>query len=344
MMKMSFGAWAFVGGAALLASTAMAADKQADAKVEDDADQFITLTTENDKFGTESTDRHYTNGFRVKYTRLTDEAPAWVQSVGEVLPLVDFGGKTAVSYGVNHAIFTPDNVERAAPSPGDMPYSGYLFGTVGIADIQPDRTDEYELAAGVVGPAAEGKFVQRAYHDITGIYKPNGWDFYHLENEPTLNFTWLRRHRGLAAWDNGSWFVDFEPRYGFAAGNVFTHANAGGTVRFGPSEARGQDTVGSMVPGTPGTGIFENNGRGFTWFTFVSADGRAVARNIFLDGNTWQDSPSVDKKTFVADLATGVVVTAGDVRGSFTLNRRTTEFKGQPDDDVFGAISLGYRF
>ncbi len=344
MKKTSFAAWGIVWSAALLATTAMAADKQAEAKVDGDADQFVTLTTENDKFGTKSIDRHYTNGFRGKYTRLTDEVPAWVQSLGEVLPLVDFGGKTAVSYGLNHAIFTPDHVQNYGRTPGDMPYSGYLFGTVGIADIEPNRTDEYELSVGMVGPAAGGKFVQRKYHDIAGIYKPNGWDDYHLENEPILNFSWVRRHKGLAAWDNGDWFVDFEPRYGFAAGNAFTHANVGGTVRFGPSAARGQDTVGLMVPGMPGTGIFEKSGRGFTWFTFVSADGRAVARNIFLEGNTWEDSPSVDKKYFVADLATGIVVTTGDIRGSFTLNSRSKEFRTQTDNDVFGSISVGYRF
>lgn len=349
MMKKSYGAWGFVFGMAVMAGTALsgvavATDKQASVAVEDDADEFVTLTTENDKYGTKSIDRHYTNGFRAKYTRLTDEAPAWVETVGDALPLIDFGGKTAVSFGLNHAIFTPDNVQNYGPTPGDMPYSGYLFGTVGIADIEADRTDEYELAVGMVGPAAGGKFVQRAYHDIAGLYKPNGWDDYHLENEPTLNFSWLRRHKGLAAWDNGEWFVDLEPRYGFAAGNVYTHANAGATVRFGPSEARGQDTVGLMVPGLPGTGIFEKNGRGFTWFTFVSADGRVVGRNMFLDGNMFGDSPDVNKKLLVADLATGLVVTTGDIRGSFTLNRRTREFKGQPDEDVFGAINLGYRF
>jgi lipid A 3-O-deacylase len=339
MNLLSFGAWSFVCSAALVAGVAHAADK-----VERNGDQFITFTTENDKFGPKAIDRHYTNGFRGQYTRLTDEAPSWVQTLGEILPLVDVGGKTAVTYGLNHAIYTPDNVERAAPSPGDMPYSGYLFGTLGIADIDPTRTDQYELAVGVVGPAAGGKFVQRKYHDLTGIYKPNGWKYYHLENEPTLNVSWVRRHRGYAAWDNGTWFADFEPRYGFAAGNVHTHANAGATVRFGPSRARGEDTVGLMVPGLPGTNVFENNGSGFNWFTFVSADGRAVARNIFLDGNTFSDSPSVDKKILVADFATGLVVTTGDFRGSFTLNQRTREFDRQPDRDIFGSISVGYRF
>lgn len=339
-----------VSMAALMATQAMADTTSANPSagtgaVSEDADQFLSLTTENDKYGTKSQDRHYTNGFRLQYTRVTDEAPSWVETVGEALPALELGGKTAVSYGFNHAIFTPDNVQLPFPTTRDVPYSGYLYGTVGVADIQDDRTDQYELAVGVVGPMAAGKFVQRGYHDIAGLYKPNGWDNYRLKNEPTLNVSWLRRHRGLAAWDNGDWFADFEPHYGFALGNVYTYATTGGIVRFGPSEARGQDVMGLMVPGMPGTGIYENTGKKFTWFTFVSADGRAVARNMFLDGNMFSSSPSVDKEVLVADLAAGVVGTYGKVRGSFTLNNRTKEFKTQTDgDDVFGALNLGYRF
>ena len=40
-------------------------------------------------------------------------------------------------------------------------------------------------------------------------------------------------------------------------------------------------------------------------YVFARAEGRAVARNIFLDGNTFGHSQSVDHKWLVADLSVG---------------------------------------
>jgi hypothetical protein len=45
---------------------------------------------------------------------------------------------------------------------------------------------------------------------------------------------------------------------------------------------------------------------GFGLFLLAGAEGRAVVRNIFLDGNTSKDGHSVDKKHFVGHLETGV--------------------------------------
>jgi len=38
-------------------------------------------------------------------------------------------------------------------------------------------------------------------------------------------------------------------------------------------------------------------------YLFAFVDGRAVGRDIFLDGNTFTDSHSVTRKTFVGDLS-----------------------------------------
>lgn len=53
---------------------------------------------------------------------------------------------------------------------------------------------------------------------------------------------------------------------------------------------------------------------------FVGAEGRAVGRNIFLDGNSFKDSPAVDKKPFVTDAIAGVAFTYSKVRLSYTFN------------------------
>jgi lipid A 3-O-deacylase len=60
-------------------------------------------------------------------------------------------------------------------------------------------------------------------------------------------------------------------------------------------------------PGYSGTSYFsgERAGVKFGWNFFVGTQGRAVAWNIFLDGNTFQNSRSVVKEPVVADLIIG---------------------------------------
>jgi len=80
------------------------------------------------------------------------------------------------------------------------------------------------------------------------------------------------------------------------------------------------------------------------WYAFAGVEGRAVARNIFLDGNTFSDSPSVDSLPLIGDLQFGIVATYNQIRLSFTQIMRTEEFEGQNDGDHYGSIALTYLF
>jgi hypothetical protein len=77
---------------------------------------------------------------------------------------------------------------------------------------------------------------------------------------------------------------------------------------------------------------------------FAGLEGRAVLYNIFLDGNTFTDSHSVDKETWVGDVQAGVVVQWNRFRITYTQIFRTKEFEGQDDGDLYGSVSLSYRF
>lgn len=67
-----------------------------------------------------------------------------------------------------------------------------------------------------------------------------------------------------------------------------------------------------------------------------------MARNIFLDGNTFQDSHSVDKEIYVADLQLGVAFHFKDMRLAFSQIFRTREFDTQPEPAQYGAINLTF--
>jgi len=87
--------------------------------------------------------------------------------------------------------------------------------------------------------------------------------------------------------------ADVLPHFGGALGNVFTYGAAGVTLRIGSGL---EDDFGPprIRPSLPGSAYFLP-GKGFNWYLFAGLEGRAVLYNIFLDGNTFTDSHSVDK-------------------------------------------------
>src|SRR3546814_8870959 len=100
--------------------------------------------------------------------------------------------------------------------------------------------------------------------------------------------------------------VDVTPHLGAALGNVYTYGAGGLTLRFGEDLP---DDYGPprIRPALPGSDYFRPTDD-FGWYFFAGAEGRIVARNIFLDGNTFKDSHSVDKRPLVADLQAGIAV------------------------------------
>ena len=67
-----------------------------------------------------------------------------------------------------------------------------------------------------------------------------------------------------------------------------------------------------------------------------------MAHNIFLDGNTFGDSPSVDRKWFVADLSVGAAVNYKNTKFAYAFVYRTEEYQGQKEGQLFGTVSVNF--
>ena len=80
------------------------------------------------------------------------------------------------------------------------------------------------------------------------------------------------------------------------------------------------------------------------WYFFASAEGRAVARNIFLDGNTFSDSHSIDKETWVGDFQLGFAFMIDSMRITYAQVFRTSEYVGDESLSSFGTFSLSLKF
>ncbi|MFW0778128.1 MAG: lipid A deacylase LpxR family protein [Rickettsiales bacterium] len=309
--------------------------------LKEDKTYYATLTVENDLFGA-GTDQNYTNGIRLSWFELGEKPPAITKDLEHIWPFLDINDTTSVSYSLGHNLYTPNAVGSATQDPNDRPWAAFLYGSMGMTTLAENHIDEYEITLGIIGPAALGKPIQKTVHDIIDSTDPKGWDN-QLKNEPGLMLSWQRRWPEAWRANIKPLFMSFTPHAGITAGNIYTYANAGGTIKISPKERRWADKPLSVRPSIPGTGYFPSSDS-LGWEIFIGTEGRAIARNIFLDGNTFSNSHSVDKKHLVMDANAGVAFTFGQTRLSYTLVYRTKEFDGQDDEDLFGAISVGYNF
>jgi hypothetical protein len=69
-----------------------------------------------------------------------------------------------------------------------------------------------------------------------------------------------------------------------------------------------------------------------------------VAWNILLDGNTWKESYSIDRKRSVADMTAGVAIIYKRLKLSYAHVYRTKEFDGQDQSQLFGSSPLPLHF
>jgi lipid A 3-O-deacylase len=313
--------------------------------ITDPETKIFTVVIENDSIGGKGTDENYTSGVRLSYFDTTAEMPALAYQVDDYIPTFEINSSSSVFYSFGQNLYTPSEVSQSTQDPDDRPWAAHLYISMGLVTITESHLDEVEVSIGVVGPWALGKQTQSFVHKYITPDSPDpkGWSN-QLDNEPAFLVGWQRQYPQFLKASWGGLSLSTTPHYGITLGNVYTFANTGFSVSLSPHDEVWEDTPIRVRPAIPGTGFFEGLQNSWSWLVFAGIDGRAVARNIFLDGNTFSDSHSVDKNYFVMDANAGVAFTYGKYRVSYTFVYRTKEFKGQDDPSLFGALSFGYQF
>ncbi|MEX2365753.1 MAG: lipid A deacylase LpxR family protein, partial [Pseudohongiellaceae bacterium] len=310
---------------------------------------------ENDLFA--NTDMSYTNGVRLswispdvdEFMDVQGRSYPWVARLNQSLEFLHprQDNTTAVrnvTINVGQLMFTPADRLRSSLDPDDRPYAGWLYLGIGYQARSENTLHAVEVNLGVVGPAALARQSQNAVHNLMDIEEFRGWHN-QLKNEPGLQVAFERKHRhgSLPVLPDNAIQLDLITHWGGSLGNIRTDINAGAEVRlgrnlpldFGASSLRpGGDT---NSPGRP-----DVDNRLWQWHGFIATNARAVARNIFLDGNTFRRSHSVDRKTLVADTAIGFTLARKRWRLTYAHVYRTREFTGQQEPQLYGALTLTY--
>lgn len=314
----------------------------------------LSVYFENDLFT--GTDRYYTNGAKLSWSSIDLERFSDTPYASPLLPILDlipflnnpeFQKNLAFSLGQN--IYTPDDTESVEVVKNDRPYAGWLYLGIGVIWKDSRVRNSLVLNVGMVGPWSFAEETQTFVHNVRNLDQPRGWKN-QLNNELGVTavyeaaWRWPNRTRRVGL----DW--EFIPHGGVALGNVAVYANAGSELRLGLNlpDDFGTATIGpAATTSTPVEGR-EQAGRARKFdigaYVFARVDGRVVARNIFIDGNTFGDSHSVGRKWLVGDLSVGASLNYKNTKMTYALVYRTKEFDGQEEGQIFGSISLTLAF
>jgi lipid A 3-O-deacylase len=314
--------------------------------------QTFQVFFENDLFG--DTDKYYTNAVQLTWLsndlkRYKDDVrlPEWAFPIIQAIP---FSGDPDSTHNIGivlgQQIYTPSDIQVTTRIENDRPYAGYLYGGLALHSKTKTILDTLEITMGVVGPAAKAEFSQNKVHELRDIPTAKGWKN-QLHNEPAFGLSWQRKWR-LHKY-NFFDFLEYDliSHSGLTLGNVRISGFAGGEIRFGHNIPLdfGSDIIhagaGISAP------VIENAIPGWKNFgshLFLSSQVEAVGRDIFLDGNTFESGPDVDKKNLVADLSAGFALSFNTIKLTYRHLFRTKQFDGQEQGQVIGSLTLTVSF
>ena len=294
---------------------------------------------ENDTFAGQ--DRNYTFGYLFAWRSASHTPPSWMQGLSDRPSLLFPGESMRWGLAFGQKAWTPANTMLRNPDPTDRPYAAWLYGSIELVSYSQNAFGSLELQLGVVGPSALGEQVQNNVHDMLNIQRAMGWD-YQLKDEPGVNLVATRQWRfnRPTGWDGIS--IGVVPSVAASLGNVSTYAAAGMMLRFG-TELDADFGPPRVRPVSSGSVFYEPTER-WGWYVFAGVEGRAVLRDISLDGNTWRESRHVDRETVVGDANAGMALFTpwGRLTASYTV--RSKEFTTQTEIAQFGSLSLAVRF
>lgn len=337
--------WMALGATLVGAAPALAqAPSQTPATV--DTSSVWTLQVENDSFarlGRRASDRYYTSGLRLGFTSAPSLVPDSLKNLATTL----WGtGETRLAFDITHQMYTPFSTRTRTPRLTERPYSAVAMANFGLVQDSTTQTGYHTrstmiLGLGIVGPFAGGKGVQNSFHELIGQRRAFGWNT-QLRTEPLIQITSERTWR-VPAYSAFGLETDALPTLTASVGNLRTYLATGIAIRLGQGLQSDFGPAGLRHSRTGGD--YYRQVRPFAWYVFVGADGRAIARDLTLEGNTFVDSRSVRKHPFVGEFHAGLAVMAHGVRLTYTHRFTTQEYRGQRGGlHQVGALALSVRF
>lgn len=296
------------------------------------------------------TDRRYTNGIRVAWTSSElgrpgspVRLPGWLEALSRALSLGRDSGDSAggrfISVFLDQRMYTPEDITRTETPPGEHPYAGYAGIGLAFHSRSGSSLSSFELDLGLIGPGSLAGATQRLWHKLFGFKTPAGWAG-ELRNEPVLGLAYDRRERLLTPEPGPGLRAEAVVRAGGSLSNALTGGSVGAGIRAGRNLP---DDFGaaSISPNLSGEARRER-GAGTSVFAYLAAEGQAVLRDAFLDGNLGRDGPRVEKHPLRGRIAAGVAVHRRRLALSVGYVAQTRWYETERRGHVYGTFRLSF--
>lgn len=268
--------------------------------------ETVTLRWDNDILALRGTgpppDHDYTQGLHVA---------AELRGVPRALGGRDGPRQPLLRLSTGQEIYTPRR-DGPAPVSGERPYAGWLYAAAALDLSDRDGTRHtIALELGLTGPAALGEQVQNGFHHLVGSTPQEGWDHQlatELAGSARYRASWPREHSGVL----------LVPHAEIEVGTLRTGGAAGLALRAGAPK----------------------HGRG--WFAEGEARQEWVARDLFLDGNTYRASVRTEKRPWVGQATLGAGFRAHRWSLEYRYVVRNREYEAQREPHGYGSLVLAW--
>jgi len=234
-----------------------------------------------------------------------------------------------ISFSYANQMFTPYDLDEIELIADDRPYAGYSYIEIGLHQTTHTFLDSLTLQTGIVGPASGMEELQSSIHNILNSRDSAGWDN-QLKNEFILQLNYMHK-----------WRFEYSKIYGFDSvlvpylginlGNASVKASGGALYRIGFNIPK-DFGVNSMNEGSfsslpTNSKVIINESSNWSFFLNMAAGSNIIARDIFLDGNTFEDSHSVNKNNFTAYASLGISTRYKNFSLDYLHNYYTKEYE-----------------
>ena len=276
-------------------------------------DREFSLTTENDVYLLQNTDRYYSNGALLHY-RFIPRKQAFL-GVGKKESV-----KRIIDIEFSQKFYTPKDLTLTNIVDFDRPYAGWLYTGLTLSDfLKPNRVLTYGVELGVVGDISGADGFQTWYHRNFGFPEPRGWDF-QIPNELVLNLKASYSHQFVLVPKS----IDIVTTTSGVLGTGFINAMQRADIRFGKLQPLNESAFKNAVIGER-VNEFERHG-----YFFFGFGAQWVGYNITVQGSQFNDNSPHTEEIFntVQHFRVGWAASSVNTTFKMTFNWLSEEVRG----------------
>ena len=304
--------------------------------------ESFRLTLDNDflNYRGNGTDRYYTNGMQVEYSKQQQNDKFF--GAGILLGAGDESENIA-QWSLTQIMFTPVNIRDSQVRYHDRPYAGALYLTRGRTTFNnaSNLTVHSEINIGLIGPFSFANDVQTWVHRVIEYTKPRGWNN-QIKTDIVINYN-IDASRQILTGRKLQGDVQLSSRIG----TLFNDLAVGFGIKAGKLCQKADAYQNNLA------GVAKGNKDCRKMYFFSSAQLKLVLENSLLQGgfiqsfkNGCEDFYHLDEsdiKRLLVTYETGVVADLTRWRFSVSENFISAEFK-TAKTQLFGRITVIYRF